>query len=217
MAEQQAQSTAQGHGHPGNVTDYRQSISGNPYAATPPRGNVPYRQENPQRAEIPRGPYNDPVDSHPGPVGPPAVRVWQEDSSSEFFRTHREHYYATQPQGANPEQPIGAGGVEHRAADPKWKPSPVIRTLWPPVASQFVGRPFDQRMTHRLSGQHESMAGRKRSYQLIKGERPVHRLTSTYRIVPPSQDELLAAQRGQPTLSVQAERDRTQNGSYRLL
>lgn len=190
----------------------------NPYAAEKPRGNVPSLPGNPwaPKANVPTGPYNDPKDSHPGPIGPPAVRVWQEDSSSEFYRTHTERPQSPTPQGSYVEQQIGQTRGDLRAPDPKWKPEPVIRTLYPPSASQLIGRPFDQKKTHRLSGEHSSMAGRRRAYQFQKGERPVHRLTTTYRIVPPSMDEQRAALRGEPKLQILAAPDRSQNGSWRL-
>lgn len=190
-----------------------------PYAAESPRGNVPSLPGNPgaPKANIPTGPYNDPKDSHPGPIGPPAVHVWQELSSSEYIRTHTERPQSPNPQGMYDTQTAGQTRGDLRAPDPKWKPETVIRTMHPPVASQLIGRPFDQKMTPRMTGEHGSMAGRRRNYQLQLGERPVHRLTNTYRIVPPTRDDVLAGVRGQPKLEVDPIPDRSQNGTWRLI
>lgn len=190
----------------------------NPFAAEKPRGNKPAFPGHPgaQHYRIATGPYNDPIDSHPGPVGPPAVRVWQQDSSSEFYRTHTEQPQSPTPQGSYVEQAIGQTRGDLRAPDPKWNPEPVIRTLYPPVASQLTARPDDLKMTRRLSGIHGSMAGRRRAYQFQRGERPVHHNTTTYRIIPPSMDEQRAAVRGEPRLQIVAAPDRSQNGTWRL-
>lgn len=191
----------------------------NPFAAEKPRGNVPNFPENPyaDTRHIATGPYNDPVDSHPGPIGPPAVRVWQQDSSSEYHRTHTERPQSPTPQGSYVEQQIGQTRGMRSKPDPKWNPEPVIRALYPPAASQLIARPFDQKMTARLSGQHSSMAGRRRNYQLQPGERPVHRLTNTYRITPPSHDDVMAGIRGEPQLKIESVVDRSQNGTWRLI
>jgi len=221
--QESIQRAAQGHGRPGGEEHYQRSRPGNPYAAGRPKGDVtlPPGQlaealPGASTARIPTGPYNDPKDRHPGPVGPPAVIPWEATSSSEWYRTHREHPYVRDPQGNAPEQMIGQTYGMHSAPDPKWTPQPPIRTLWPPAGGQFIGRPFDQKMTRRVSGHHESMAGHYRSYQLIRGERPVHRLTTTYRVIPPSQDEQRAAERGQPALVITPEVDRSQGGTWRL-
>ncbi len=215
MPAQQAPSTARGHGQPGTEQDYRRSQPGNPYAATEPRGHKPYDPGRRQRARLPSGTFDQERHGR-HPVDVPASHVWQETSSSEYWRTHTERPSPRGAQGA-PEHPIGLHATTHLIApDPKWTPEPPIRTVYAPAASQLIGRPFDQRKTHRMSGEHGSMAGQKRSYQLIKGERPVHRATTTYRIVPPTQEEQRAAAAGQPTLSVQPMTDRSQNGTWRL-
>lgn len=218
-----AQRTAQGHGRPGGEQDFQRARPGNPYEATPPKGNRPPPPGNlaaaipgTSEARLPTGPYEDPKDSHAGPVGPPTVPVWQETSSSEWWRVATEKRYAPNPQGVLPEQAIGETHGMRAAPDPNWTPSPVIRPMWPPAGGQLYGRPFDKKMTERVSGYHGSMAGRHRVYQLQRGERPVHRLTSTYRIMPPSGDEVRAALRGEPSIHVVQEPDRSQNGTWRL-
>ncbi len=218
MAPQPVQTTSQQHGYGGNIIDYRRTGSGNPYAAEKPRGNVPNLPGNPwaDTVDIPSGAYDDPKSSGLSPATP-AVPPWEATSSSEFYRTHTDRYYAADPQGSL-EQPQGTGGFARQTApDPKWTPAPVIRPMHVPAGGQLYGRPFDQKMTRRLSGEHHSMAGWKRSYQLIPGERPVHQNVTTYRIVPPTTDEQLASMRGQPQLVITPSSDRSQNGTWRLI